>query len=59
MTMVMMINIEKILNDGTRSFGPAMFSIGFFLYTWISVIHYLDNKYNHYVNIHSFHFIPL
>jgi hypothetical protein len=23
----MMMSIEKILNDGTRSFGPAIFSI--------------------------------
>jgi len=35
---VMMINIENILNDGTRSFGPAILSIS------ISVIHYLDNN---------------
>jgi hypothetical protein len=46
--MVMMISIEKILNDGTRSFGPAIFSISVdvdvFL-TDMTVIHYLDNNY--------------
>jgi hypothetical protein len=48
-----MMSIEKILNDGTRSFGPAMFSIlgfGFWVLCFvyadeISVIHYLDNNY--------------